>query len=164
MAEDVLHEMELAIAEDKSAIMSFADGFAFLGEEVTGIYPGAELTEPIREPDRKALYVGKEGATVRVSKGQFHVSEDDHDLLVVPTSQVGAICLFGNVGLSAGARQFALANGIDVAFASRRGSFQGWLQNGAQGSTQLRRQQYRRNDDPDFSRRPRGAFCNRQDR
>jgi CRISP-associated protein Cas1 len=150
VAQNVLTEMELAIAEDKSAIMSFADGFAFLGEEVTGLYPGAELTEPVREPDRKALYVGKEGATVRVSKGQFHVSEDETDLLVVPTSQVGAICLFGNVGLSAGARQHALASGIDVSFASRRGTFQGWLQSALQGSTQLRRQQYRRNDDLDF--------------
>lgn len=153
VTEVALSELDLEVSEGKTAVMSFADGFAFLGEDISKSFPPADPLGPIREPSRKALYVARDGATVRLAREQIHVSLDDKDLLVVPARQVGSICVFGNVGLSAGARQFALANGVDVYFASRRGWFQGWLQAAGTGNIALRRLQYRQSDDPVFAAR-----------
>jgi CRISPR-associated protein Cas1 len=154
----LLFDVELEVAPEKTAIMSFEEGFAFLGEDIATSFPPPDPLEPFREPSRKALYVARDGAAIRIEKGQLHVFHDDEDLLVVPSSQVGSICLFGNVGLSAGARQFALAAGVDVSFASRRGWFQGWLQAPNMNSIELRRLQFRRSDDQAFAAGLAGRF------
>ena len=146
-------ELGLELNKEKTRMVTFSEGFAFLGEEFTAGYPPTELRAPQEEPDRRVLYVAKDGAVVRSSKGQIVVSEDEADLLVVPSSNVGAIVLFGNVGLSAGARAFALANGVSVSFVSRRGQFQGWLQGALLPSAKTRREQYRRAEDPEFQLR-----------
>jgi CRISPR-associated protein Cas1 len=52
-------------------------------------------------------------------------SSDDRELLDVPSGQVERLVCFGAVGVSAGARSWALANGVDLVFLSRRGSYLG---------------------------------------
>jgi CRISPR-associated protein Cas1 len=153
LIDDELHRMGLGAAGEKSGVMSFDKGFAFLGEEVTCQLPAAESFSTVREPVRRALYVGRDGAGISVSHGQVHVGYRDEVLLTVPCSLVGSMCLFGNVGLSAGARQVALANGVDVGFASRRGTFLGWLQSPTCGAPATRRLQYRLGDDAVFATR-----------
>ena len=49
----------------------------------------------------------------------------------IPQRSVTCIVLTGNVGLSAGARSWALRNGIDAVCLSRRGAYQGQLVNTA---------------------------------
>ena len=45
----------------------------------------------------------------------------------MPKNSVTRIVLSGNVGLSAGARSWAMCSGVDVVCLSRRGSYQGAL-------------------------------------
>ena len=81
-----------------------------------------------RSRERKVLYAGPQGGRVRVREGRVLVeSADEAPLLDVPTGLVRRVVLFGSVGLSAGARSWAMATDVDVVFASRRGSFQGTL-------------------------------------
>ena len=49
----------------------------------------------------------------------------------LPQRSVTRIVLTGNVGLSAGARSWALRNGVNVVCLSRRGAYQGQLVNTA---------------------------------
>ncbi len=133
----ICSDLELELGDDKTEICSFEEGFVFLGEDVNLAYPDDDQVSPLRAPERKTLMVAKEGSVVRVSKGSMIVSEDDNDLLTVPVSHVGAITLFGAVGLSAGARQHALVNDVHVTFLSRRGSLMGSLRPSATSDATL---------------------------
>ena len=70
-------------------------------------------------------------------------------LLSVPSGHVERIVLSGSVGLSAGARSWALATGVDVVLLSRRGSYLGALEGPNLPNVALRRQQYRLSEDSD---------------
>jgi CRISP-associated protein Cas1 len=132
--------MELG-AQD-TQVMSFEEGFAFLGEDFGPRYPPATGGR-VEEPDRKVLYVGLQGGRVRVDSGRLVVeSNDDTRALDVATGLVARVVCFGAVGYSAGARSWALANDVDVVFASRRGSFLGTLVSARGGprADRLRRQ------------------------
>ena len=87
-----------------------------------GIDPWA--TRPNDEPTGQAdriLYVGRDGARVLVdAPGSLPATS-------VPKNSVTRIVLSGNVGLSAGARSWAMRSGVDVVCLSRRGSYQGAL-------------------------------------
>ncbi len=120
-------ELGMELGTDKTRIMSFEEGFAFLGEDFGPRYP-PELTDSrAPEPDRKVLYVGRQGSRVQVHAGRIEVEKDEKELLSVPTTHVERIVLFGSVGLTAGARTWALANDIDVILASWRGNYLGAL-------------------------------------
>jgi CRISPR/Cas system-associated endonuclease Cas1 len=70
------------------------------------------------------VYVGLQGSRVRVEAGRLVVeSADDQELLDVPSGQVERLVCFGAVGVSAGFRSWALANGVDQVFLSRCGSY-----------------------------------------
>ena len=94
-----------------------------------GIDPWA--TRPSDEPTGKAdriLYVGRDGARVHVKAGRILVDAPGSlPATSVPKNSVTRIVLSGNVGLSAGARSWAMRSGIDVVCLSRRGSYQGTL-------------------------------------
>ena len=76
--------------------------------------------EPTGKADR-ILYVGRDGARVLVdAPGSLPATS-------VPKNSVTRIVLSGNVGLSAGARSWAMRSGVDVVCLSRRGSYQGAL-------------------------------------
>ena len=94
-----------------------------------GIDPWA--TRPGDEPTGTAdriLYVGRDGARVHVKAGRVLVDVPGSlPSTSVPKNSVTRIVLSGNVGLSAGARSWAMRSGVDVVCLSRRGSYQGAL-------------------------------------
>ena len=110
----------MELGAEKTAVASFFEGFAFLGEDFGPRYPPAEGEGCIREPDKKILYVAKQGSRIQVRKGRVQVIQDDHELLSVPVSDISRMVCFGSVGVTAGARNWALQNGVDVLLASRR--------------------------------------------
>jgi CRISPR-associated protein Cas1 len=94
------------------------------------------------------VYVAVPGAGVRIEAGRLVVeSPDDEKLLSVPSGHVERLALFGPVGLSAGARAWALANDVEVVFASRRGNYLGQLLTGADRRVQRLRTQLACADD-----------------
>jgi CRISPR-associated protein Cas1 len=138
----------LELAEEKTRMTTFDEGFFFLGEEIGPVHPVVELAAvQADELLKKALYVTRQGSGVVVRQGQFVVKHDDDELLRVPQSLVAHIVLMGSVGLSAGARATALENGIEVSFLSRRGRWTGRLDGGGAGLAKLRRRQYALSDD-----------------
>lgn len=83
--------------------------------------------EPTDQADR-ILYVGRDGARVHVKAGRLLVDAPGSlPATSVPKNSVTRIVLSGNVGLSAGARSWAMRSGVDVVCLSRRGSYQGTL-------------------------------------
>lgn len=94
-----------------------------------GIDPWA--TRPSDEPTGQAdriLYVGRDGVRVHVKAGRVLVDAPGSlPATSVPKNSVTRIVLSGNVGLSAGARSWAMRGGVDVVCLSRRGSYQGTL-------------------------------------
>ena len=83
--------------------------------------------EPTGQADR-ILYVGRDGARVHVKAGRLLVDAPGSlPAISVPKNSVTRIVLSGNVGLSAGARSWAMRSGVDVVCLSRRGSYQGTL-------------------------------------
>ena len=116
----------MPLGADKSAVMSFDDGFCFVGEDFGPRYPPALADHRVIEPARRVLYVGMQGAHARLEAGRVIVeSPDDTELLDVPSGTVERIVCFGATGISAGLRSWALANEVDLVFLSRRGSYLG---------------------------------------
>ncbi|WP_315298988.1 CRISPR-associated endonuclease Cas1 [uncultured Actinomyces sp.] len=83
--------------------------------------------EPAGQADR-ILYVGRDGAHIHIKAGRVIVDAPGSlPSTSVPKNSVTRIVLSGNVGLSAGARSWAMRSGVDVVCLSRRGSYQGAL-------------------------------------
>ncbi|MFV0408115.1 MAG: CRISPR-associated endonuclease Cas1 [Propioniciclava sp.] len=121
-----LRRLGMELNQSKTKVTSFAEGFTFLGEDFGPRYPPHLEDHRVTDPDARILYVARQGARVRMSAGRILVeSSGDADLLSLPSSQVERIVLFGSVGLSAGVRSWALATGVDVIFASRKGNYLG---------------------------------------
>jgi CRISPR-associated protein Cas1 len=145
---EVTASMGLELPHDGGEVMSFTEGFAFLGEEFTAEWPPDALVDPVvREPDKRVLYVSHQGSLVRTSKGQMLVEVESETALQVPLTMVSRVVLFGAVSLSAGARGVALDNHIDVVMLSRRGRHQGVLTAGGARSARLRRFQFAESTD-----------------
>ena len=90
--------------------------------------------EPTGQADR-ILYVGRDGASVHVKAGRVLVDAPGSlPATSVPKNSVTRIVLSGNVGLSAGARSWAMRSGVDVVCLSRRGSYQGALTGANRGA------------------------------
>ena len=127
--------------EDKTMVTTFDEGFSYLGVDFSATLPQVDPHHDVDKhahPD-KVVYVGQDGARVRVSRerlivdgptGLPHVS--------IPRRAVNRIVLTGTVGLSAGARSWALYNDIDVVFLSRHGNYLGQL-SGPRSTTSARR-------------------------
>ena len=128
------------LGKDKTMTTTFDDGFYFLGEEVNAKYPAHTPTATRSEPTQRALYVGLQGSHVRIDRGRLVVAKGDDELMTLPTGHVERVVLSGAVGLSSGARSWALNNDIDVVLLSRRGSYLGILSGGQSDSTLLRAQ------------------------
>ena len=143
VATTAVEELGMTLGADKTCVMSFADGFTFIGEDFGPRYPPSLSEARIEEPERKVVYAASQGSGLRVSKGRLLVeSANDEELLSVPVSQVGRVVLFGGVGLSAGVRAWAASNDVDVVFGSRAGAYQSSLVAAGGGSrvSRLRRQ------------------------
>jgi CRISP-associated protein Cas1 len=138
VARDAAADAGLRLGADKSDVMSFADGFTFLGEDFGPRYP-PRLDVRVETPDRRVLYLGRQGSRVRVGNGRVVVETgDDQELLDVASGLVGRIVTFGAVGVSAGVRSWALTHDVDLVFLSRRGTYLGHAWPAASGSRVLR--------------------------
>ena len=129
VARVALKELTMTLSEDKTAVMSFDEGFCFLGEDFGPRYPPVVADHRLDDdPHGNVVYVGRQGSRVRIRSGRLLVeSTDDVELLNVPQSQVGRVVCFGSVGFSAGARDWAFNTGTPIVFLSRRGSYSGQL-------------------------------------
>src|SRR5262249_60500220 len=76
-------------------------------------------------------------------------SPEDAELPSVPRGHVERLVCFGPVGLSVGARSWALTNNVEVIFASRRGNYLGQLLPGAVTRVDRLRDQLRAADTPE---------------
>lgn len=137
-ATKVLKELGMELGAEKTAVASFFEGFAFLGEDFGPRYPPAEGEGRIREPDKKILYVAKQGSRIQVRKGRVQVIQDNHELLSVPVSDISGMVCFGSVGVTAGARNWVLQNGVDVLLASRGGGFHRTIETTSEGCAERR--------------------------
>lgn len=123
---EAVRRVSMSLGAEDTEIMSFDEGFTFLGEDFGPRYPITLAEARVDEPDRKVVYVATQGGRVRTGGGRLIVERaDDVEVLDVPTSQVGRVVCFGAVGLSAGARSWAMSSDVPVVFASRRGSYLG---------------------------------------
>lgn len=126
LAARALEEIGMTLGAEKTEVMSFEDGFCFLGEDFGPRYP--PMVENLRADDslRRVMYVARQGARIVLHQGRVVVeSKDDEDLISVPKTHVARIVCFGSVGVTAGTRAWSLTNDVDVVFLSRNGSYQG---------------------------------------
>ena len=136
-------ELGMPLATDKSAVMSFKEGFCFLGEDFGPRYPPVLAGHRVDEPDRRVVYLGRQSAHARLESGRLVVeSPHEEELLNIPSGAVERIVCFGAVGISAGLRSWALATDVDLVFLSRRGSYLGhaWPAGSSQRIARLRAQ------------------------
>lgn len=92
----------------------------------------------------QGAYLAKEGETVVVKVEQAV-------RLRIPVHTIGGIVCFGNVGCSPFLMGFCAENGVGISFLSERGRFLARVQGPVSGNVLLRREQYRKADDPGFS-------------
>lgn len=140
---DAAAELGMPLDAGKSAVMSFDEGFCFVGEDFGPRYPPVITDRRIGEPARRVLYLAMQGAHARLESGRLIVaSAQDEELLDVPSGLVERLVCFGAIGISAGLRSWALSSGVDMVFLSRRGSYLGhaWAAGSSQRITRLRAQ------------------------
>jgi CRISPR-associated protein Cas1 len=92
----------------------------------------------------QGAYLAKEGETVVVKVEQ-------EIRLRLPIHTLGGIVCFGNVGCSPYLMGFCAENGVGISFLSEHGHFLARVQGPVAGNVLLRREQYRKADDPAFS-------------
>mgnify|MGYP001673497305 CR=1 FL=1 len=120
----------LRLNQEKTAMTSFDEGFCYLGTDFSRSFPPVDPRHDIKgrpDPDQ-VVYVGRDGARVHVSQNRLIVDgADGLPQVSIPRRAVSRIVLTGAVGLSSGARSWALYNDIDVIFLSRHGGYLGQL-------------------------------------
>ena len=123
---ELVRSRGLTINEDATAMTSFDEGFCHLGIDYSQdrpLEPSSEAAAPVH-----VVYVGRDGSRVHVAKERLIVDAPDGlPQMSIPRRMVSRIVLTGNVGLSAGARSWALYNDIDVLCLSRHGTYLGQL-------------------------------------
>ncbi|MBN1381233.1 MAG: type I-C CRISPR-associated endonuclease Cas1 [Deltaproteobacteria bacterium] len=92
----------------------------------------------------QGAYLAKEGETIVVRV-------DREVRLRLPVHTIGGIVCFGNVSCSPFLMGFCAQNGVGMSFLSEYGRFLARVQGPVSGNVLLRREQYRRADDPKFS-------------
>jgi CRISPR-associated protein Cas1 len=136
-------ELGMPLGAGKSGVMSFEEGFCFLGEDFGPRYPSALTGQRVTEPARKVLYLGMQGAHAHLQAGRLIVqSAQDAEVLDIPSGTVERVVCFGAVGISAGLRSWALASEVELVFLSRRGTYlgQAWTATAGRRISRLRAQ------------------------
>lgn len=125
---EAVGRLGMSLGPEDTQVMSFDEGFCFLGEDFGPRYPPPMPEAGVEDPERKVLYVALQGSRVRTDGGRILVEgTNDQPVLDVPSGHVRRLVCFGSVGVSAGARGWAMSSGVDVVLASRRGTYQGSL-------------------------------------
>lgn len=104
------------------------------------------------------LYIVKQGAKLRLNNRRLVVEFEDQILASLPLGHVSQVILFGNIGLTTPAISAMLSRGISVVFLSDDGAYKGRLESALTPHVPIRRAQYRRLDDPDYTLRLAKAF------
>ena len=99
----------------------------------------------------QGTYLAKEGETVVVKVNQ-------EIRLRVPIHTIGGIVCFGNVSCSPFLMGFCGENGVGISFLSEYGRFLARVQGPVSGNVLLRREQYRKADDQEYSAQMAKAF------
>lgn len=149
LAVEAAAKIGLSLRDNKTRVTSFEKGFVFLGEDVGPVLPLSQPRLAI-DPDRpmkRSLYVTVEGGYLNIRDGQVVVRADDEERLTAPIGLVERIVVTGSVGISAGLRNMALSNGMDVSFLSRRGEWIGRLDGLSVRAPAIRRAQLTRSGD-----------------
>jgi CRISPR-associated protein Cas1 len=97
------------------------------------------------------LYVTTQGAYLSKEGDTIVVSVDKEEKLRVPIHIIGNIVCFGNVLCTPFLLGLCGVHHITIAFLTENGRFLGRVQGPVHGNVLLRREQYRRADDPDCS-------------
>lgn len=92
----------------------------------------------------QGTYLAKEGETVAVKVNQ-------ETRMRIPVHTIGGIVCFGNVSCSPYLLGFCAENGVGISFLTENGRFLARVQGPVSGNVLLRREQYRRADDQDYS-------------
>ena len=92
----------------------------------------------------QGAYLAKEGETI-VVKVEREIR------LRLPVHTIGGIVCFGNVSCSPFLMGFCAENGVGISFLTEHGRFLARIQGPVSGNVLLRREQYRRADDPQTS-------------
>ena len=94
------------------------------------------------------LYVTSQGAYLSKEGETVVVKVDGEVRLRVPIHTIGGIVCFGNVGCSPFLMGFCAENQVGLSFLTEHGRFLARVQGAVSGNVLLRREQYRRADDP----------------
>ena len=94
------------------------------------------------------LYVTEPGARLEKEAGQLLVTKEGEVLLAVPAHRVETVIAVGAVGITTPALAFLLDRRIGLVFLTSAGAFRGRLSADLSTHVALRRQQYRRTEDP----------------
>lgn len=95
------------------------------------------------------LYVTTQGAYLNKDGANVVVSIDGAERARVPIHTLGGLVGFGRVMLSPPLLGFCAEAGVTVSFLSEQGKFLARVEGPVSGNVLLRREQYRRTDDPD---------------
>ncbi len=122
---ELMEEIGMKLSETKTEIMSFEEGFTFLGEEFGCYYPPVE-EDYIKPTIEKVLYAGKQGSRIRMKSGRIIIeSEKSSKIADYPIKEISRIVVFGSVSISSGVRSHCMVNDIDLVFLSRKGNYIG---------------------------------------
>jgi CRISP-associated protein Cas1 len=97
------------------------------------------------------LYVTTQGAYLSKDGETVSVSIEKEVKLRLPVHTLGGIVCFGNVACSPFLMGFCAENGVGVSFLTEYGRFLARIQGPVSGNVLLRREQYRKADDEQFS-------------
>jgi len=97
------------------------------------------------------LYVFTQGAYLRKESETVVVRINKESKMRLPLLNIGSISLFGRVGISPQLMGFCGEKGISITFLTENGRFLAAVNGFTSGNVLLRREQYRRADDPDAS-------------
>jgi CRISPR-associated protein Cas1 len=99
------------------------------------------------------LYVTQQGASIGVESRRLVIRKEGETLSQVPLIKIDAVYLMGMIQITTQAMRRLMKAGIDLVFLTQAGDYRGRLVGTASGFGELRRWQYRRADEADFSLR-----------
>ncbi|MGB9521149.1 MAG: CRISPR-associated endonuclease Cas1, partial [Anaerolineales bacterium] len=101
------------------------------------------------------LYLVQQNTKIRIRNRRVQVEDENQEppqvFVSIPLSQVDQVVIFGNVGLTTPAINAFLEQNTEVIFLSQRGEFRGRLVGNITPHVPLRRMQYSRLNDADFT-------------
>ncbi|WP_129678152.1 CRISPR-associated endonuclease Cas1 [Candidatus Chloroploca sp. Khr17] len=94
------------------------------------------------------LYIIEQGASVNLENERMVVSRDGQEVSALPLIKITDVVVFGNCSFSLPTLKRLLDRGVELSFLTVRGRYQGRLVGMATPHVGLRRDQYRKADDP----------------